>query len=214
MSINYRVCTKCGKEFPATSEFFHKMKAGKFGLKAICKSCSGEYHKENKERFAIYNAKYQKNNKEKCLATKKKWQKNNREGFAVRVKKWRKNNFEKIAIYNAKYRENNQEKIMVYRKNNRDKHNTANAKRRARKRSQTPYLTEVEYQQIKLIYQKSQDLGPDWQVDHIRPLVKGGLHHPANLQIVTKKYNLQKHDILFFRLPNNNEVFKSNSSIN
>ena len=36
-------CTKCGKSFPATSEFFHRSKAYNDGFKYTCKSCRREY---------------------------------------------------------------------------------------------------------------------------------------------------------------------------
>ena len=35
-----QVCTKCGKKFPATVEYFHKNKSGKYGLKSECKECN------------------------------------------------------------------------------------------------------------------------------------------------------------------------------
>lgn len=34
-----KICTKCGQEFPATTEYFHKSKRGKYGLRADCKQC-------------------------------------------------------------------------------------------------------------------------------------------------------------------------------
>ena len=38
----YKTCTKCKKEFPATKEYFHINKLGKEGLKSYCKSCVSE----------------------------------------------------------------------------------------------------------------------------------------------------------------------------
>ena len=75
------------------------------------------------------------------------------------------------------------------------------AKRRAIERDQLPDLTQNEKHQIELIYKKSRELGPNWQVDHIIPSSKGGLYHPDNLQIVLKSYNLEKHAKLNFRKP-------------
>jgi hypothetical protein len=39
--MNTKVCTnpKCRKELPATTEFFHKSKSGKFGVRSQCKEC-------------------------------------------------------------------------------------------------------------------------------------------------------------------------------
>lgn len=35
-----------------------------------------------------------------------------------------------------------------------------------------------------------------WEVDHIIPLSKGGLHEPGNLQVITRKANRDKGDKL------------------
>src|SRR6267154_1063749 len=37
--IPLKRCTKCGEEFPATPEFFHRMKQSKDGLRPNCKVC-------------------------------------------------------------------------------------------------------------------------------------------------------------------------------
>jgi len=42
-------CTKCGEEYPATAEFFHRNKTGKYGLTSQCKECRREYNKEDYE---------------------------------------------------------------------------------------------------------------------------------------------------------------------
>lgn len=68
-------------------------------------------------------------------------------------------------------------------------------------------LTDNEKRKINLYYSISQLLGLEWQIDHIIPLSKGGPHHPDNLQIVTKKYNLQKKNRIDFRPPRVSEYF-------
>ena len=40
-----KVCTKCGKRLPATTEYFYKQRMGKFGLTPECKECLGERKK-------------------------------------------------------------------------------------------------------------------------------------------------------------------------
>jgi len=57
-------------------------------------------------------------------------------------------------------------------------------------------LTQDEKQRVIDIYTRAKELGIDYQVDHIIPLSRGGLHHPDNLQIVLKSYNLQKNNKL------------------
>jgi RNA polymerase sigma factor (sigma-70 family) len=64
------------------------------------------------------------------------------------------------------------------------------------KRANTPDLTKEQKDQIRLIYDKARSLteatGVEHHVDHIKPVSKGGLHVPENLQIVTAKENLVK----------------------
>jgi len=85
--------------------------------------------------------------------------------------------------------------------------NEVAAEYRAKKLNQTPELTENEKDKIELYYKISQYLGKDWHVDHIHPIAKGGLHHPNNLQILTKNANHRKIDKLDF-IPDPLECFK------
>jgi 5-methylcytosine-specific restriction endonuclease McrA len=66
--------------------------------------------------------------------------------------------------------------------------------REARKKSQTPWMSAAEYTEVEAMYLYNQIMLREWHVDHIKPLSKGGLHHPTNLQLLTKTENLQKHD--------------------
>ena len=95
-----------------------------------------------------------------------------------------------------------------WNKDNKDKVNAHGAKRRAIKLDQTPILTDLENDKTLMYYKIREYLGSEWHVDHIIPLSKGGLHHPDNLQVTTKKYNLQKHNNLNFRAPTTLEYIK------
>lgn len=57
-------------------------------------------------------------------------------------------------------------------------------------------LTEAEKLEISNIYLEAKRLteesGVQYHVDHIKPLSKGGEHHPDNLQIITAEENLRK----------------------
>jgi hypothetical protein len=74
--------------------------------------------------------------------------------------------------------------------------NQANSKRRAQKLNQTPVdanmskILEI-YSICALMNEISTNV--KWEVDHIIPLSKGGLHHQDNLQILTKEANHKKH---------------------
>lgn len=46
--MNYKTCTgPCGQTLPATTEFFHRKKTGKFGLYADCRECRNAHRKRN-----------------------------------------------------------------------------------------------------------------------------------------------------------------------
>jgi hypothetical protein len=42
-----KICTKCGKTFPATTEFFFRNKRGRYGLRANCKECASEHPRQH-----------------------------------------------------------------------------------------------------------------------------------------------------------------------
>jgi len=44
--MDHKVCSHCKKEKPATTEYFHKGKKGRFGLGSICKECRSKKWKE------------------------------------------------------------------------------------------------------------------------------------------------------------------------
>ena len=63
-----KVCFKCKKELPSTSEYFHYERTTRDNLKSWCIKCVSEYNKE-----------YRKKNKEKIKRQTKEWRDNNRE---------------------------------------------------------------------------------------------------------------------------------------
>jgi hypothetical protein len=72
-----------------------------------------------------------------------------------------------------------------------------NKLRDAMKRGAYPEdLSHLERAEILNIYEKAQEVsrqtGIQHHVDHIRPLARGGRHHPSNLQIITAERNLKK----------------------
>jgi len=42
-----KVCTKCGRKFPATTEYFYSNKKAKYGLHSSCKVCMEEHKRKN-----------------------------------------------------------------------------------------------------------------------------------------------------------------------
>ena len=72
------------------------------------------------------------------------------------------------------------------------------ATRRAREKDAYVKLTEEEDAQVRELYAErdrlTQETGIQHHVDHIKPLAKGGIHHPDNLQVLTATENLKKSD--------------------
>jgi hypothetical protein len=72
-----KVCKVCQEELPATFEYFHKQKYGKFGCRTICKQCiSSTTDKIARKKY--YNEYYQKN-RNKVIQRQLEYIKNNRD---------------------------------------------------------------------------------------------------------------------------------------
>jgi len=133
---------------------------------------------------------------EKRREWNRKWNQNNAEKRRELNRKWR----EEHPEYNRQHYENNSEQRKEYQKewgkNNPAKVNAKSGRRRARKLNQTPELTDREKLEIDFLYAVADGLGQitgtPYEVDHIHPLSKGGIHHPRNLQVITEKENLRK----------------------
>ena len=99
--VKMKMCSKCKKELPMTSEYYHKNKAKKDGLASECRECVSKYRKANKHKQKEYREK----NKEK----RKEWLEKNKERRSIKqreyCKKWRAKNKERIKEYNKKYKE-------------------------------------------------------------------------------------------------------------
>ena len=105
-------------------------------------------------------------------------------------------------LKNKMWREANPEKVRAqwaaWAQKNPAANNARTARRRARKLALTPALTDAEHDRISAIYAAARALteltGEPYHVDHIRPLSRGGLHHPDNLQVLTRSENSRKKD--------------------
>ena len=72
--MEMKICSGCGKELPATTEYFAVHKRTKSGLRARCKECNRQYRLENKERIK----KYREENKERMAEYGRKHREENR----------------------------------------------------------------------------------------------------------------------------------------
>ena len=66
MEVNYKACTVCGRNLPATEEYFTKTNQTKSGITARCRQCATNYsrtrdykYEERKEYYRQYYEKQQ-----------------------------------------------------------------------------------------------------------------------------------------------------------
>ena len=83
MEITTQICSKCGKKYFFTEEFFYKDKDSSGGLLKICKECvkkqTKEYSKTHKKQRKEQAKKYYKNNKEQIKRKTKEYRETHKE---------------------------------------------------------------------------------------------------------------------------------------
>lgn len=180
-----------------------------------------EYYR-NKESYQKRNKQWREKNKEKISEQKKEYYhqnkdavreylKNNREKIKKRKMEWRLNNPEKVKQHKEKSlkkpenREKARKRARCYYKENKPKYFANAAARRSEYKKDMELLTQEEKNKVYEIYELSQELSlaakssgsnEIFHVDHIKPLSKGGKHHPDNLQILLASENRSKSDKL------------------
>ena len=151
---------------------------------------------EKKLKRKAYQAEYYKKNAEKLKATASEWVKDNPDRRKATRAKYKEEHPERIKASHSKYNKSNPEKrksqLAKWAKENPEKVNAKTAKRRAIRLNQTPDLNIAEKVEIQFMYLYNKIMPSDWHVDHIVALANGGLHHPTNLQILSKSDNLSK----------------------
>lgn len=73
--VQSKQCTSCGIVYPASAEFFHKQKNGRFGFTSKCKQCKNAEIKawsiKNPEKRKLQKVRWKLNNYEKYLQIKR-----------------------------------------------------------------------------------------------------------------------------------------------
>lgn len=176
-----KICNKCLQIKSVTSFYRDKTKPGGFAY--TCKDCGREQDIKRRRR-------YDENNPTHRKEYDRKYYKRNKTKIKKRTALWFENNYVKKRqhdkVYGKKWRQENVSKRRAY-----------DAKRRATLLQATPKWFEKEI--VDSIYEECHlieiCLGVKYEVDHIVPLISEvvcGLHCKDNLQIITKKENLQK----------------------
>ena len=149
-------------------------------------------------------------------AVANKFKENNPDYHKIYAKEWYIKNAERVRVSVSEYRKNNRDKIKKWNKDNKEKINLqkqqwskipSNAIKEninsARCRAirigglgcvppLTPDEQLREYEIYKTRYYLTESTGIPHEVDHIIPISKQGLHHPDNLQVLTRIENRRK----------------------
>ena len=189
--MKIKVCTKCKKELPATSEYFAADKRLKCGLRARCKECNRQYRLENKDRIkkyseenkgrrAEYFRKYREDNKERTTEYSRKYREENEE----RIKKYREENKERMTEYSRKHREENRELYRSYTQ-----------RRTSLKRSLPSTLTTNQWQHAQSYFNHGCAYCgsvTSLEQDHFWPLSRGGGYTATNIIPACRSCNASK----------------------
>jgi len=203
----FKICTKCKVELPATEEFFEVRKDRECRLRAECRKCRKEY-------FERYRAEHksevrERNRNRECnnSAIRQKYYQENKEQIKQyyqdnieRRKKYKIENAERIAEqrkeYNARSAERITENRRRYRSENREYFAVVSQNRRAAKGSLISDFTVDQWAEC-LDYFDNQDAytGLEMKVpsqDHVVPLSKGGHYTVDNIVPCERRINSSK----------------------
>lgn len=201
-----KICSKCGKELPATTEYFHKNKFGKYGLQSVCKKCKYEV---NKEKSAEYFKKYYDENKQELLNYQKKFREENENQVKETQKQYYKKNKEKVKEKSKKYKSQNHESVLKYQKSYNKKYNRENKemcniqtqRRITRKKSLPSTLTFEQWENTKNYFgNKCAYCGKELHLtqEHFIPVSKGGGYTADNIIPSCQSCNSSKYNKDFF----------------
>lgn len=128
-SIPPKQC-KCGREFPATSEYFSVDKRNKDGLGASCRLCERErsvikmrkYRALNPEKARDEARAYRAKNRLRLRENESRRRLENPERRLTYHREWRKRNPQKTSEYSARYKQKHPEKVKENQRNYRQNH--------------------------------------------------------------------------------------------
>lgn len=160
-----KTCTKCSTEKPLTD--FHKHRAGKFGVRSICKTCAKKYVEDNRDSSRAYQKQYEEKNKEKRKLARHEKYVANKEKVALQAKAWREANPERVKQNRHDHYLRNKEKTIEqgrqWRKNNADRHRETCVKYRELNRERMVEYTKNYYAENKDRYSEQ---GAKWYTEN------------------------------------------------
>lgn len=204
-----KTCSKCGRQLPATFEYFHRDGSASDGWCTQCKACKNaycaQYREEHREMLAGKQREYHWRNRDERLKRKRAYHAANRETENARRRRLRQQNQKRRQAYQRQYYQQNREYYMEYRrqwaKHNPDRLRIYNNRRRARLLAAEGSHTAEDIQRIGnsqgwRCWYCQEDCRDNYHVEHRVPLSRGGSNDPSNIVISCPTCNLSKRDKL------------------
>jgi 5-methylcytosine-specific restriction endonuclease McrA len=193
-------CKKCGKDYPATLEYFYADSSSKDGLRSPCRACSNEasrlYYQKNKEKIRNQRRLYNEQNADKRRQQQRLYYQRHSEKVRKGIRRWRQENLDQV-----------HERDRLYYQQNADQRRDDNRRRRAQRLNaigtHTPddvdcqIRSQTDAKGVLHCWWCGEPIEDEYHVDHRIPLSKGGKDDPGNLVIAHPKCNRSK----FNKLP-------------
>lgn len=169
-----KTCTKC-RQLKELTEF-NRGAPSKDGYRSLCKVCHREYSR-----------KYYEEHKEQCLEVVKDYRFKNRAEVLQKQHEWYERNCESVKKKAKEWAENNPIKVTEY-----------NRRKKARKRNQFGSFATWMIRYYRVVQQDTcfycgMDISEEYQLEHMTPLSRGGLHCWTNTCLSCRDCNFRKH---------------------
>jgi 5-methylcytosine-specific restriction endonuclease McrA len=185
MTDSMKLCTKCQRSFPVTSEYFNRDKQKPDGFRPDCRECRSQ------QQHQYYEA-----NRDQLLEKHRQWYWENRDRVIEHRRQYNKKHYDRVLKQKREYARINRDQKRRYNLKNKHKKRQYRATRRAKKMDTYGKYTIIDIQRLidlqdkKCLYCECA-LG-EYHVDHFIPILKAGRNSPDNLVIACPTCNRSK----------------------
>lgn len=199
-----KVCSKCGATKPLAE--YYARSSGR--VQSDCKDCARarqrDYGAANREANAARNAEWRARNGEQHRSKSREWYYANKERHRASALKWSRENADYYREYNKRWYEDNREARLAQMREYdlahpeqvRERNRRQSSAWRARKLGSSVVPFTRDQLQARIDYYGGMcwicKVAPFEQLDHVKPLSKGGPHILANLRPACRSCNTSK----------------------